>query len=61
MWSPYFSGNDTLQIPNLNPLVIPRVNIRQGNKQIGLNMEVTNVQVFGVETIKIMDLEYVKT
>ncbi|XP_065206151.1 uncharacterized protein LOC135835692 [Planococcus citri] len=60
-------GNETLNIPNLNPMFVPKIVVKQGNKQIGLSMEVTDVKIYGMGGLKInqldlnMDKKHLKT
>lgn len=53
----FSAGNDTLNIPNLNPMEVEKISVRQGNKQIGLNMEVNNVKIYGMGGLKFSQLE----
>ncbi|KAK7598068.1 hypothetical protein V9T40_006303 [Parthenolecanium corni] len=50
-------GNETYNIPNLNPLKMTEFNIKQGNKQIGLNMAMHSVDIYGIGTMEITHLE----
>lgn len=51
------TGNSALNIPNMNPMEIPKISVKQGNRQIGLNMEVSDVKIYGMESMKTVELK----
>ncbi|XP_034246888.1 protein takeout-like [Thrips palmi] len=51
------NGDKKLKIPNMNPLVVPRVSLAQGSGQINLNLTWAPLEIYGLRDAKISNMK----
>lgn len=54
------SGDPKYRVPKLDPLSISELSVRQGTRQVGLNLNLKQCKIYGLKDAKFIAARYVK-